>query len=57
MAGTMTPRDLANRLEALSDRQSLNPDEQRELLSLAKQAADLVCAVESVKAERHGGQD
>lgn len=53
----MTPQDLAHRLEDLSAKKALNPDETRELQSLARQAADMVCAVEGVKEKRHGGRD
>lgn len=44
-------QDLVRRLEELFNRESLTPDEVRELQDLARKAADIVCTVEKVKEE------
>lgn len=57
MPRIITPQELAHRIEDLARKQNLTADETRELQDLARQAADLVCAVETVKQETHGGRD
>jgi len=57
MPRIITPQELANRIEDLARKPTLTADETRELQDLARQAADLVCAVETVKQETHGGRD
>lgn len=44
-------QDLVRRLEELSNREDLTPDEVRELQDLARKAADIVCTVETIKEE------